>query len=133
MFLRFLFLCAYLGIRHAGPEWTIQAFRTWGERFRRFTPPVFHYEPQSMEAKMERSYRFLPFPVRCFEQSIVSWFCLNLSGRAASILVGLELSPLMAHAWVKCEGELLVAIPRVGDLRVMAEYGPWPGARLQTV
>ena len=76
--------------------------------------------------RIERGLRWLPLPVECLDQAIVTWYALNLKGHAATMKVGMKLSPVSGHAWVACDGDTFVCVPGLEDFTVVAEFPPWP-------
>lgn len=75
--------------------------------------------------RVQRGLRFLPFPIECLDQAIVTWYLLNLRGHAANLRVGMKLSPVSGHAWVVNGGQTFVATPGLEDFTVVAEYPAW--------
>lgn len=118
-----LHLCAFLGTKFWGLESTVQAFKTWGMKI-----PVRGLtkgSPDTIWRSCQASYRWLPFPIRCLDQSIVIWFALNRQGFPAEMKIGMTVTPMESHAWVECLGKVYVDIANLKDFHVLNSYGPW--------
>lgn len=80
---------------------------------------------QDIADGVQRGLRYLPFPVECLDQAIVTWFLLNLWRYPAVLRVGMKLSPVSGHAWVLCDAQCFVTTPGLEDFTVVAEYSAW--------
>jgi len=118
-----LYLLAFFGSRWLGLEWTAHTLRRIGS----WIPPRHSRKVQAadLENRLAQSYRRLPIPVRCLEQSLVTWFVLNTHGHPARMRIGMSLSPLQSHAWVEAEGKTYVGFAHIPDLKIIAEYPSW--------
>jgi Transglutaminase-like superfamily len=78
--------------------------------------------PSEIAENVNRGLRFLPFPVECLDQALVTWYALNVAGHEATLKIGMKLSPVSGHAWVLCGDERFVLVPGLEDFTVVAEY-----------
>ncbi|MEZ4257777.1 MAG: lasso peptide biosynthesis B2 protein [Polyangiaceae bacterium] len=119
-----LLALSFVGTKVLGPERTAAAFRAVAKGKRRLR---FWRAPRSLDdvrARVERGYRFLPLPVECLDQAMVTWYLLNAEGHPATLRIGMKLSPFLGHAWVESRGEVLGAIPGIEDMAIVSEIGP---------
>jgi hypothetical protein len=79
-------------------------------------------KPNEIAESVNRGLRFLPFPVECLDQALVTWYALNVAGHEATLKIGMRLSPVSGHAWVLCGDERFVLVPGLEDFTVVAEY-----------
>ena len=73
-----------------------------------------------------RGMQLLPLRIECLDQAIATWYVLNRHGHAASLRIGMRLSPLSGHAWVICNEQTFIKTPGMEDFTVVASYPPWP-------
>jgi hypothetical protein len=78
--------------------------------------------PTEIAEIVNRGLKFLPFPVECLDQALVTWYALNVAGHEATLKIGMKLSPVSGHAWVLCGDERFVLVPGIEDFTVVAEY-----------
>jgi Transglutaminase-like superfamily len=115
-----LFITSFLGTRYAGMDRTINILARAGKWQRRALRRV--QTPGAIRTSVERGYRWLPLPIMCLEQAIVTWYLMNLNGHRATLKIGAMLSPLMSHAWTEANGEIFGYIADIPDMQVVAEY-----------
>ena len=56
----------------------------------------------------QRTLRFVPFDSRCLAQSLVLLTILSRRGISSSVVIGVEVAPFAAHAWVESGGRPLL-------------------------
>jgi hypothetical protein len=120
----FLHLLAFLGTKLWGLESTVRSFQGFGQRLPRLGKARSR-SPDLIWESCQRSYRWLPFPVRCLDQSIVIWFALNRAGYQAEMKIGMTVTPMESHAWVVCGGKVYVDIQNLVDFYVLSTYPAW--------
>lgn len=125
-----LFTVAFLGSKFVGLDKTVRAFQQIGQkvlRIRRKIPwAIGEKSVGELESRIATGYKFLPLPIQCLDQSLVSWYLLNLNGHSACLKIGLSLTPLRSHAWVEVEETILGDIAGLSDMKVVAQYSAWP-------
>ena len=109
-----------------GLERTAHAFKRMGglrARFRlaRSNNP----DTEAIAETVAHGLRFMPLPVECLDQALVTWYALNVNGHAAVLRIGMKLSPVCGHAWVICGPSTFVKTPGLEDFTVVAEFAPW--------
>ena len=110
-----LLTLSFLGTKTLGIDRTVRAFAALGR----------HRSCAQVEQRIERGLRWLPLPVECLDQAIVTWYALNLKGHPATMKVGMKLTPVSGHAWVACRADTFVRVPGLEDFTVVAEFAPW--------
>lgn len=115
---------SFAGTKLLGPERTARAFTVAGKLARR-VPRVTRPTPRQIAERVQRGLDLLPLPVECLDQAMVTWYQLNVRGHAATLKIGMKLSPLSGHAWVESGAEVFVTTPGIEDYTVMAEFAPW--------
>ncbi|MFV0309336.1 MAG: lasso peptide biosynthesis B2 protein [Desertimonas sp.] len=68
--------------------------------------------------------RWTPVPFKCLEESlVVSWF-LARRGVPAEVVIAVRKYPFEAHAWARCDGAPLTALPERNpdDFKVISRY-----------
>ena len=118
----FLFIVSFVGTKFCGLDRTISLFRSIG-KIQRHTP--LRRSSRSLEQlrkQIQRGYAFLPLPIQCLDQAIVSWYLLNLNNYPASLKIGVSLAPFYSHAWTETGKEIFGDIARLADFHVVAEY-----------
>ena len=118
-----LHLLAFLGTKLWGLEATVQSFKALGARLPQMSRA--QETPDVIWRRCQSSYRWLPFPVRCLDQSLVIWFALNRAGYQAEMKIGMTTTPLESHAWVVCNGKVYVDIANLADFHVLSTYPGW--------
>lgn len=117
-----LLVLSFLGTKFFGLDRTVRLVSGLGRRCR----PLFRAKPAAdIAAGVQRGLRFLPFPIECLDQAIVTWYLLNLRGHTAALRVGMKLSPVSGHAWVVNGPQVFVTTPGLEDFTVVAEYPGW--------
>lgn len=53
---------------------------------------------------VERTLRFVPFDSRCLARSLVLLTILSRRGISSTLVIGVEVAPFSAHAWVESGG-----------------------------
>ncbi len=121
----FLHFLAFLGTKLWGLESTVASFRGVGQRW----PRLWKHKtlpPEMIWERCQRSYRWLPFPIRCLDQAIVIWYALNRAGYEAEMKIGMTVTPMESHAWVVCGDKIYVDIQNLVDFHVLSTYPAWP-------
>jgi hypothetical protein len=116
-------LClSYLSNKTLGLERTAMGLKSLGLRL-----PAMRISLTAAEGalRVERAMRKLPLGIECLEQAMVTWYVLNRHGHPAELAIGMKLSPLAGHAWVRCGDETFVWMPGIEDFTVVARYGTW--------
>lgn len=121
-----LLTLSFVGTKTLGIDRTARAFAFLGRLRRRARLHGRARSTAQVAQRIERGLRWLPLPVECLDQAIVTWYALNLKGHAATMKVGMKLSPVSGHAWVACNGDTFVRAPGLEDFTVVAEFPPWP-------
>jgi hypothetical protein len=121
-----LLALSFAGTKLLGPERTARAFSTVGRLRRRLKLRTQSRVPSEIDERVQRALRFLPLPVECLDQAMVTWYQLNVDGHPATLKIGMKLAPLAGHAWVVSRGETFVLVPGIEDFSVVAEFPPWP-------
>ena len=119
-----LHFLAFLGTKLWGLESTVASFRGFGQKW----PLVWNNKNLTAELiwqRCQRSYRRLPFPIRCLDQAIVIWYALNRAGFQAEMKIGMTITPMQSHAWVVCDGKIYVDIQNLVDFHVLSTYPAW--------
>jgi hypothetical protein len=77
----------------------------WQRCLRRFVPrdraPLDEHKVRSLDQAIRRMAAGHPFPMACKERALSCWALLHWAGVPATLVVGLEIFPLMGHCW--CE------------------------------
>lgn len=120
-----LLLLSLASTKLLGPERTCDLFRKVG-RVRR----VLHLggrraSHEDVRRRVSRGLAVLPLPIECLDQAVVTWYLLNVKGHAATLKVGMKLSPLLGHAWVESGEDVFGAIPGMEDMAVVSEVAPF--------
>jgi hypothetical protein len=124
-FLPSLLALSFVGTKFVGLESTIHLFERlgrWQLRWVSQGPPT---PILSLLNTIEKSYRLVPFPIRCLDQAVVKWFILNLHGYPGSLKIGVTITPLQSHAWVCVDGDPIEDEWFLSDYSVVAEFHPW--------
>lgn len=119
-----LLALSFAGTKLLGPERTSEVFRALARGKRRLR---FLRRPRSIDdvrRRVARGYRFMPLPIECLDQAMVTWYLLSAEGRDATLKIGMKLTPFLGHAWVESEGEVLGGIPGIEDMAIVSEIGP---------
>ncbi len=116
---------SFAGTKLFGPDRTAHAFTLAGKLRRRFPFRGRPREKSEIAARVERGLAYLPLQVECLDQAMVTWYQLNKRGHAATLKIGMKLSPLMGHAWVVSGADVFVTVPGLEDFAVVAEFEPW--------
>ena len=122
-----LLTLSFLGTKTLGIDRTARAFERVGRLARRIRP-ARRTRPDEVAGHVERGLRWLPLPVECLDQAIITWYELNRAGHRATMKVGMKLSPVSGHAWVACDDDTYVRVPGIEDFTVVAEFPPWESA-----
>lgn len=114
------FLLSFIGTKFWGLEGTVRLF----SRLAKALPtPGKRLSIEQVRARIHRGYSFLPLPIQCLDQAIVSWYLLHRNGHHARLKIGVSLAPLYSHAWVISGDQILGDIAGLADFHVVAEYG----------
>lgn len=116
---------SFAGTKLFGPDRTARAFELAGKLRRRLPIPSRARGKGDIAARVTRGLSFLPLQVECLDQAMVTWYQLNKRGHAATLKIGMKLSPLMGHAWVVSGDDVFVTVPGIEDFAVVAEFEPW--------
>lgn len=116
---------SFIGTRTLGPQRTADGLRRLGAVLRRVSRRRSH---QQILMSVHRSLRFLPLPVECLDQAMATWFLLNRAGHAATLRIGMSITPLSQHAWVESADQIFLGIPNLADMTVIGEIPAWPAA-----
>ena len=120
-----LLTASFAATKAWGPERTAQVFERVG-RLARWTPlRGRRLDPARIARRVERGYRFLPLPVECLDQAMVTWYLLNMKGHRAVLKIGMKLTPLSGHAWVEADGVVYGGIPGQEDMQVVGQFEAW--------
>jgi Transglutaminase-like superfamily len=120
-----LLILSFLGTKLFGLDRTARAFTHIG-RLRRRLPGIRRFHQAGEVARqVTGGLRFIPLPIECLDQALVTWYALNVHGHGARLRIGMKLSPVAGHAWVVCGDESFVQIPGLEDFTVVAEYSAW--------
>ena len=123
MRLFFLYLISFLSTKFLGLDRSLLFFRKVGLLLNQLSHP--RYSIDELSSELSRSLHRIPFAVKCLDQAVVAWYCLNRNSHAATLKIGISITPIESHAWVECEKQILVNTYNLADLSVVAEYGPW--------
>lgn len=123
-----LLTLSFIGTKTLGIDRTARAFERAGRLARRLRP-ARRTRADELARRVERGLRWLPLPVECLDQAIVTWYALNREGHSATMKLGMKLTPVSGHAWVACDDDTYVRVPGIEDFTVVAEFPPWESAR----
>jgi Transglutaminase-like superfamily len=113
---------SFISTKLFGLDKTANAIAYFVKFRKRLSSSVSTRNPKEIAEGVTRGLRFLPFPVECLDQALVTWYALNVAGHGATLKIGMKLSPVSGHAWVLCGSERFVLVPGLEDFTVVAEY-----------
>jgi Transglutaminase-like superfamily len=117
-----LLTLSFISTKFFGLDKTANAVTFVARLRKRFSFGSSKKKPSEIAESVNRGLRFLPFPVECLDQALVTWYALNVAGHEATLKIGMKLSPVSGHAWVLCGDERFVLVPGLEDFTVVAEY-----------
>jgi hypothetical protein len=117
-----LLTLSFISTKFFGLDKTASAVTYLARLRKKFSFGTVNKTPSEIADKVNRGLRFLPFPVECLDQALVTWYALNVAGHGATLKIGMKLSPVSGHAWVLCGDERFVLVPGLEDFTVVAEY-----------
>jgi hypothetical protein len=117
-----LLTLSFIGTKFFGLDKTANAVISVARFRKKFGSSRPSKTPIEIAENVNRGLRFLPFPVECLDQALVTWYALNVAGHEATLKIGMKLSPVSGHAWVLCGEERFVLVPGLEDYTVVAEY-----------
>jgi hypothetical protein len=117
-----LLTLSFIGTKFFGLDKTANAVTHLARFRKKLSFGVSKKTPNEIAESVNRGLRFLPFPVECLDQALVTWYALNVAGHEATLKIGMKLSPVSGHAWVLCGDERFVLVPGLEDFTVVAEY-----------
>jgi Transglutaminase-like superfamily len=117
-----LLTLSFIGTKFFGLDKTASAVSALARFRKKFSSGGSSKTPIDIAESVNRGLRFLPFPVECLDQALVTWYALNVAGHEATLKIGMKLSPVSGHAWVLCGEERFVLVPGLEDYTVVAEY-----------
>lgn len=120
-----LLLLAFAGTKYLGPEKTTEAFKRLASARRLLRLDGRARSREQVKRRIERGLRWLPLPVECLDQAIVTWYLMNLKGHPATLRIGMRLSPMFGHAWVESNGEIFGGVPGIEDMAIVSEIEPF--------
>jgi hypothetical protein len=118
----FLLTLSFISTKFFGLDKTATAITFLARLRKRWNSNVSSRSPTEIAERVNRGLKFLPFPVECLDQALVTWYALNVAGHDATLKIGMRLSPVSGHAWVLCGSERFVLVPGLEDFTVVAEY-----------
>jgi Transglutaminase-like superfamily len=118
----FLLTLSFISTKLFGLDKTATAITFLARLRKRWNSNVSSRSPTEIAERVNRGLKFLPFPVECLDQALVTWYALNVAGHDATLKIGMRLSPVSGHAWVLCGSERFVLVPGLEDFTVVAEY-----------
>jgi hypothetical protein len=118
----FLLTLSFISTKLFGLDKTATAITSLARLRKRWNSNVSSRSPTEIAERVNRGLKFLPFPVECLDQALVTWYALNVAGHGATLKIGMRLSPVSGHAWVLCGSERFVLVPGLEDFTVVAEY-----------
>jgi hypothetical protein len=117
-----LLTLSFIGTKFFGLDKTANAVIHLARFRKKFSFGTSKKPPSEIAENVNSGLRFLPFPVECLDQALVTWYTLNVAGYEATLKIGMKLSPVSGHAWVLCGEERFVLVPGLEDFTVVAEY-----------
>ncbi len=117
-----LLTLSFIGTKFFGLDKTANAVIHLARFRKKLSFGISKKTPNEIADSINRGLRFLPFPVECLDQALVTWYALNVAGHEATLKIGMKLSPVSGHAWVLCGDERFVLVPGLEDFTVVAEY-----------
>jgi hypothetical protein len=117
-----LLTLSFISTKFFGLDKTANAVTFLARLRKKFSFGASKKKPSEIAESVNRGLRFLPFPVECLDQALVTWYALNVAGHEATLKIGMKLSPVSGHAWVLCGDERFVLVPGLEDFTVVAEY-----------
>jgi Transglutaminase-like superfamily len=117
-----LLTLSFISTKFFGLDKTANAVTYLARLRKKFSFGAVNKTPSEIAENVNRGLRFLPFPVECLDQALVTWYALNVAGHEATLKIGMKLSPVSGHAWVLCGDERFVLVPGLEDFTVVAEY-----------
>jgi Transglutaminase-like superfamily len=117
-----LLTLSFISTKFFGLDKTANAVTYLARLRKKFSFGNTNKTPTEIAENVNRGLRFLPFPVECLDQALVTWYALNVAGHEATLKIGMKLSPVSGHAWVLCGDERFVLVPSLEDFTVVAEY-----------
>lgn len=120
-----LLLLSLASTKLLGPERTCELFRKLGRARRTFHLSGRRASGEDVRRRVARGLSLLPLPIECLDQAVVTWYLLNVKGHAATLRIGMKLSPLLGHAWVVLGDDIFGAIPGIEDMAVVSEVEPF--------
>ena len=88
----------------------------WCQRSRTVARPWLGATLDALTPAARWPYRVLPWPSTCLRRSLVLTALLRRRGLPATVRFGVrrQAGPLLAHAWVECDGALVDAVSGEG-------------------
>jgi transglutaminase superfamily protein len=113
-------LFARLALKTLGFRRTVRFARWRGRRAGRRTP---RSTPLAAARSVAIAGAFFPGRAVCLEQSIALFLVLRRLGHEASLRIGVQPYPFLAHAWVEHDGQAVLE-----DEETVARFVAFPGA-----